>query len=338
MEEYKTNQHYNFASGLPIDYYEKNISNSRTGIDNTLIEINRLLKGIIGAEDPNKKAVEFVDYVLKEGENLLPGIITYYVDRFKCLPTSIQEYALSNTRKTNNYFRDDSGSDKVSFFANTEEYRTKSSSVASQNNQDPIIPVSEHIKNKISPKALSNTVALSNLTDKMSKRSQATPVAQSTYNTISKSTHNNYRTVTPTTNHLEAAKSAKQEIEADSYKKFEDCYRVKREYTFKSNPYNSKHRQDNPSEFIIDKNDDIAASGKSVVYTNSGNIPLKNKLRVEDLFEIMPPTREDTNKHSKTEEEEKSPVLGSAGTDTNILNEKGGKRPTKTYSSKEHKN
>jgi len=336
MEEYKTNQHYNYSIGLPVEYYDINISNEKQDNDIMLIKIGRLFKGIMGAEDPYKAAVDFSEYVIENGGNLLPSIIVFYVDKFKSLPAIIQSHVIQNTSEENNYFREDSGSDKIAFFANTEEYRTSSSSVGSME-QSPATGISEQIKNKISPIALSETIALSQQSEIMTKKSQASKLSDSTYNTISQSTHNNYRTVTPMINHLEAAQLAKTDIEADSYGKFNDCYRVKREYIFKMNPYNIEHRQDNTSEFILDKNDDIIGNNKIAIYTTAGNIPLNNTQRVRDFYSVMPPNREESNKLSKTKEEEKSPIAGGCGTDTNKLNDTGGKDSAKTYNKEELK-
>jgi hypothetical protein len=331
MEEYKTNQHYNFAIGLPIEYYEEHIKNSRDPNDTTLITLSRLFRSIVGTEDPYAEALKFANYLIKNGGNLLPCIIQFYVDKFKSLPVIIQSHIISNTPTTNNYFRDDSGSDKISFFANTEEYRTISSCVMSST-QAPQTTISNHIKNKISPTVFSETVSLSRMAENMVKKSQATPVDQSVYSRISQNTHNNFRTITPTTNHVEAAERSKTTIEADSRKKFNDCYRLNREYIFKSNPYNKLHRQDNTAEYMMDTNKDIVGKDKTAIYTTAGNRPLKNTLRVQDLYSVMPPTRVESNILSKTEEEEKSPIAGESGTDTSNQNEAAGKDPIKTYS------
>jgi hypothetical protein len=336
MEKFKTNQHYNFSTGLPAEYYDEYISNTKEDDDIFLINLSRLFRSINGAEKPYDEALKFTNYLLENGENLLPSTIEFYVDKFKTLPTAIQGHIIQNTRQTNNYFRDDNGSDKLAFFANAEEYRTSSSSVVSQN-QSPDITISEHIKNKISPVALSNTISLSKLSEQMIKKSQASPTSSSTYNIISNSTHNNCRTITPTTTHVEAAKLAKAQIEANSYKTYKDCYRVKRRYVFESNPYVLDNRQDNVSEFILDTNEDIVGKGKTAVYTTAGNIPLKNSLKVQDLYSVMPSSREDANKLSKTEEEEKSPIIGSTGTDTSKQNQEAGDNPIKTYKKELHK-
>lgn len=332
MEQYKTNQHYNFSIGLPIEYYDEHIENDR-GVkeDTTLITLSRLFRSIVGAEDPLAEALKFANYLIENGENLLPCIIQFYVDKFKTLPTKIQSHIIDNTPTTNNYFREDSGSDKIAFFANTEEYRTASSCVMSDNNQEPQNTISNNLKNKISPKAFSETVSLSKMAENMVKKSQAAPVDQTTYNTISQNAHNNFRTITPTTNHIDAAKQAKTDIESDSYKKFDDCYRLNREYLFKSNPYDAAHRQDNISGLMRDTNKDIVGGDKAAVYTTAGNRPLSNTLRVQDFYAVMPPGREDSNKLSKTQEEEKSPIAGESGTDTSKQNEAAGKDPVKTY-------
>ena len=332
MEQYKTNQHYNFSIGLPIEYYDEHIENDR-GVkeDTTLITLSRLFRSIVGAEDPLAEALKFANYLIENGENLLPCIIQFYVDKFKTLPTKIQSHILDNTPTTNNYFREDSGSDKIAFFANTEEYRTASSCVMSDNNQEPQNTISNNLKNKISPRAFSETVSLSKMTENMIKKSQATPVDQTTYNTISQNSHNNFRTITPTTNHVDAASQARLTIESDSYKKFEDCYRLNRNYLFKSNPYDTAHRQDNTAGLMRDTNKDIVGKDKTVVYTTAGNRPLNNTLRVQDFYAVMPPSREDSNKLSKTREEEKSPIAGESGTDTSKQNEAAGKDPVKTY-------
>jgi len=332
MEEYKTNQHYNFSIGLPIEYYDEHIENGRDANDTTLITLSRLFRGIVGAEDPLAEALKFANYLIENGVNLLPCIIQFYVDKFKSLPAKIQSHIIDNTPTTNNYFREDSGSDKIAFFANTEEYRTASSCVMSNNNQDPQNTISNNLKNKISPRAFSETVSLSKMAENMVKKSQATTVDQTTYNTISQNSHNNFRTITPTTNHVDAAKQAKTDIESDSYKKFEDCYRLNRDYIFKSNPYDISHRQDNTAEYMMDTNKDIVGSNKTAVYTTAGNRPLSNTLKVQDFYAVMPPSRVDSNKLSKTQEEERSPIAGESGTDTSKQNEAAGKDPIKTYS------
>jgi hypothetical protein len=332
MEQYKTNRHYNFSIGLPIEYYEAHIKNSRDANDTALITLSRLFRGIVGAEDPFAEALKFANFLIENGVNLLPCIIQFYVDKFKSLPTKIQSHIINNTPTTNNYFREDSGSDKISFFANTEEYRTISSCVMSNNNQKPQNTISNNLKNKISPYAFSETVSLSKMAENMVKKSQATPVDQTTYNTISQNSHNNFRTITPTTNHVEAAELSKSTIEADSYKKFDDCYRLNREYIFKSNPYDISHRQDNTVEYMVDANKDIVGKDKTAVYTTAGNRPLSNTLRVQDFYAVMPPSREESNKLSKTKDEEKSPIAGGSGTDTSKQNEAAGKDPIKTYS------
>jgi hypothetical protein len=332
MEEYKTNQHYNFSIGLPIEYYDEHITNSRDPNDTTLITLSRLFRSIVGAEDPYAEALKFANYLIENGVNLFPCIIQFYVDKFKSLPVKIQSYVIDNTPTTNNYFRDDSGSDKISFLANTEEYRTISSCVMSVSSQAPQTTISNHIKNKISPTVFLETVSLSMMVENMVKNSQATPVDQTTYNTISQNTHNNFRTITPTTNHVEAAKQSKSTIEADSYKKFDDCYRLNREYIFKSNPYDISHRQDNIAEYMEDTNNDIVGSDKTAVYTTAGNRPLSNTLKVQDLYSVMPTAREESNTLSKTEKEAKSPIAGESGTYTSKQNNAAGKDPIKTYS------
>ena len=333
MEQYKTNQHYNFSIGLPKEYYDEHIENDR-GVkeDTTLITLSRLFRSIVGAEDPLAEALKFANYLIENGENLLPCIIQFYVDKFKTLPTKIQSHIINNTPTTNNYFREDSGSDKIAFFANTEEYRTASSCVMSDNNQEPQNTISNNLKNKISPTVFLETVSLSKMAENMVKKSQATPVDQTTYSRISQNAHNNFRTITPTTNHIDAAKQAKTDIESDSYKKFDDCYRLNREYLFKSNPYDVTHRQDDTAALMRDTNKDIVGGDKAAVYTTAGNRPLSNTLRVQDLYAVMPPSREDSNKLSKTQEEEKSPIAGESGTDTSKQNEAAGKDPVETYS------
>jgi hypothetical protein len=331
MEEYKTNQHYNFSIGLPVEYYDEHVKNGRDPNDTALITLSILFRSIVGAEDPYKEALKFANYLIENGGNLLPCIIQFYVDKFKSLPVKLQTYIIDNTPTTNNYFRGDSGSDKIAFFANTEEYRTISSCVMSNNNQEPQNTISNNIKNKISPKALSETISLSRMAEKMVKRSQATPLDQNTYNRISQDSHNNFRTITPTTNHIDAAKEAKTDIESDSYKKFDDCYRLNREYIFKSNPYDKNHRQDNAAEYMMDTNKDIVGKDKTAVYTLAGNRPLGNISRVQDFYAVMPPSREESNKLSKTDKEEKSPISGESGTDTSKLNDAAGKDPIKTY-------
>jgi hypothetical protein len=336
MEEYKTNQHYNFSIGLPVEYYDEHVKNNRDDNDTTLITLSRLFRSIVGAEDPYKEALEFANYLIENGGNLLPCIIQFYVDKFKSLPVKLQTHIIDNTPSTNNYFREDSGSDKIAFFANIEEYRTISSCVMSNSDQEPQNTISNNIKNKISPKAFSETISLSRMAEKMVKRSQATPIDQNTYTRISQDSHNNYRTITPTTNHIDAAKEARTDIESDSYKKFDDCYRLNREYIFKSNPYDISHRQDNIAEFMMDTNKDIVGNDKTAVYTLAGNRPLSNTLRVQDFYAVMPPSREESNKLSKTDKEEKSPIAGESGTDTSNLNDAAGKDPIKTYDTKKH--
>ena len=336
MEEYKTNQHYNFSIGLPVEYYDEHVKNNRDNNDTALITLSRLFRSIVGAEDPYKEALEFANYLIENGEDLLPCIIQFYVDKFKSLPVKLQAHIIDNTPTKNNYFREDSGSDKIAFFANTEEYRAMSSCVMSDDNQDPQDTISNNIKNKISPKAFSETVSLSKMAEKMVKRSQATPVDQATYNTISQNSHNNFRTITPTTNHIDAAKLAKTDIESDSRKKFDDCYRLNREYIFKSNPYDMNHRQDNTAEYMMDANTDIVGKDKTAVYTIAGNIPLSNTLRVQDFYAVMPLSRDESNKLSKTDKEEKSPIAGESGTDTSKLNEGAGKDPIETYFKEKH--
>lgn len=331
MEEHKTNQHYNFAIGLPIEYYDEHITNNRDPKDATLITLARYFRTIVGAEDPYAAALIFANYLIENGINLSPCVIQFYVDKFKSLPAKIQSYIIDNTPLENNYFREDSGSDKIAFFANTEEYRTISSCIMSSNDQEPQNTISNHIKNKISPKAFSETVSLSKMAENMVKKSQATPVDQTTYNTISQNSHNNFRTITPTTNHVDAANEAKNDIEADSYKKFDDCYRLNREYIFKSNPYDIAHRKDGVADYMIDTNKDIVGDSAAAVYTTAGNRPINNTLRVQDLYAIMPPSREDSNKLSKTREEEKSPIAGESGTDTSKQNDRAGKDPIITY-------
>ena len=336
MEEYKTNQHYNFSIGLPVEYYDEHVKNGRDPNDTALITLSILFRGIVGAEDPYKEALKFANYLIENGGNLLPCIIQFYVDKFKTLPTKIQSHIIDNTPTTNNYFREDSGSDKIAFFANTEEYRTASSCVMSNNNQEPQNTISNNIKNKISPKALSETISLSKMAEKMVKRSQATPLDQNTYNRISQDSHNNFRTITPTTNHVAAASAAKIDIESDSYKKFEDCYRLNREYLFKSNPYDISHRQDNAAEYMMDTNKDIVGKDKTAVYTTAGNRPLSNTLRVQDFYAVMPPSRDDSNKLSKTKKEERSPIAGESGIDTSKQNGAAGKDPIETYYKEKH--
>lgn len=331
MDEYRTNQHYNFSIGLPIEYYEEYIKNERDPEDDILITLSVLYRGIVGAEDPYEETLKFAEYLLEKGEKLLPCIIQFYVDKFKNLPIKLQTHILDNTRIKNNYFRDDCGSDKIAFFANREEYRTISSCVMPDMNQEPQNTISDNIKNKISIKAFSETVSLSRVVENMIKKSQATPMEQNIYDIISDDSHNNFRTITPTTYHLEAAKEAKEQIEADSYDKFEDCYRLNREYLFKSNPYDVTHRQDNTAEYMMDENKDIVGKEKTAVYTMAGNRPLGNTLRVQDLYAVMPPGREESNKLSKTDKEEKSPIAGESGTDTSKQNESAGKDPRETY-------
>lgn len=339
----KTNQHYNFFTGLPLEYYDENIDNTLEDNDIILINLSRYFRSINGAENPNKEALLFANYLIENGENLLPAIIEFYVDKFKTLPVSIQEYVLERTPLKNNYFREDTGSDKLACFANSLEYSTRSSRVNWNLDQLPDILVSESIKNKISPKVYEKTFELSLITEQMCKQSNATQIKeieQSSYSnkeTISNTTHNNYRTITTTNTHVEAAKRAKEQIQSNSYKAYHDCYRVKREYGFGVNPYDKNKRQDETTQLILDKNLDIVSKDNPAVYTTAGDKVLPNTQKVHDLFDIMPLTREITNNESK-KEDQYPPQHGSTGKDTNKLNETAGKNSIKTYDKSKHKN
>lgn len=338
----KTNQHYNFFIGLPVEYYEKNIENSRESIDIFLVNLSRYFKSINGAEDPNKEALKFANYLIENGENLLPAIIEFYVDKFKTLSQPIQDYVLGKTPIKNNYFREDTGSDKLACSANTAEYNSRSSRVNWDTSQPPDILASESIKNKISPKAFERTLELSMITEKMSKQSNATQikeVEQTLYSqkeTIANTTHNNYRTITSTNTHVEAAKRAKEQIQSNSYKTYHDCYRVKREYGFGVNPYDRTKRQDETTELIIDKNLDIVSKDSPAVYTTAGDKILPNTQKVHDLFDVMPLTREKTNTESK-KDDQYPPQHGSTGKDTNKLNDTAGKDSPKTFDKSKYK-
>lgn len=356
MKHPKTNRHYDFSIGLSLEFYEKNIENKLTEIDKILIKLGRLYRSINGAEEPQIKALEFAKFLIKEGERLLPAVIEYYVDKFNSLSASIRSFVLANTPEKNNYFKDSTGSDKLATFANSLEYRTRSSSVtwAKSPQQALDIFVSENLKNKVSPKAFLATVSLTDLTERMCRSSTAIKIegVERPYyiggkETIAASPHNNFRTITSTNTHVEAANLAKQQIQINSYNKYHDCYRVKREYVFEANPYLRTHRSDLTTEYILDSNTDLVTPDNLEIYTTAGDKPLVPF--VHDLYDIMPVLREKMEEIAAGDveiqkelgcpdvEKEMPPQIGSSGMKSNEHNETAGISPIKTYDHKLHK-
>jgi hypothetical protein len=358
MKHPKTNRHYDFSIGLSLEFYEKHIENKINEIDKILIELGKLFRSINGAEEPHVKALEFANFLIKEGERLLPAIIEYYVDKFKSLSASIQIFVLANTPDKNNYFKDSTGSDKLATFANSLEYRTRSSSInwARRPSEQALdIFVSENLKNKISPKAFSSAVSLTDITERMCRGSNAISIEgieRSYYiggkETIAASPHNNFRTITSTNTHVEAANLARQQIQINSYNKYHDCYRVKREYVFEANPYVKTHRVDLTTEYILDSNTDLVAEKSLEIYTTAGDKPLTPF--VHDLHDIMPILRDKMDELAAGDieiqkslgcsdiEREIPPQIGSAGIRPNEHNDTAGISPIITYDHKLHKN
>lgn len=330
MNSVKTNIPYNFSTGLSIDYYDNYIENSRSAEDIFILNANRLYQKINGAEDPYNIALDFANYILENGENLLPAIVDHYVLKFKALSPAIRDYVINNTRTTNNYFRDDNGSDKIAILGNVTEYRNRSSSNPDDNKQDPETTISENIQNKISPNVFKETLFLSSLVENITKLSVP---EKGVFNSITSSTHNNYKTVTPSLELYAAAKEAKTDIETNTYNDFDDCYRVKRLFKFKHNPYNVEMRQDYTSDFIIDANPDITTS--KIVYTQSGNVLAKPK--INDFYTIMPLSRDVMNKPGKNDTTEFTPNVGSLGSETNKLADSFKDSNIKSYDSSKHR-
>lgn len=330
MNSVKTNAPHNFSTGLSIDYYDKYIENIRSEDDIFILNINILYQKINGAEDPYERALDFANYILENGENLLPAIIDHYVVKFKALSPAIRDYVIKNTRATNNYFRDDNGSDKLAILGNVTEYRNRSSSNPDDNKQDPETNISENIQNKISPNIFKETLFLSSLVENITKLSVP---EKGVFNSITNSTHNNFKTITPSLDLYAGAKEAKTDIETDTYNDFEDCYRVKRLFKFKHNPYNVEMRQDFTSDFIVDENPDITTS--KIIYTQSGNVLAKPK--IDDFYTVMPLSREEMNKPGKTNTIEYPPIIGSLGSKTNKLNDNFKDSNIKSYDASKHR-
>jgi hypothetical protein len=309
MNSFNTNRHYNFIAGYPKEYYKYFLQNRLESGDDDLIELSRLFKSINGSDDPYEAALKYAKYLLEKGVNILPSSIIYFVERFETLADDIKEFVLQNTPIEHNYFRKDSGSDRIGFLARAQEARTSSSLTPTNGPQSTSLVVPEHLANKLPPPALRNIVELSYLTDQIIKGSQSTEVDSEKYqNNVLKNTHNDWESITPSTRHVEAAEIAKPLIEARTYERFKDIYRVM-QYLLMHRPYDKKHRQDLTTENMIDTNPDIVAPGSAVVYTVAGDVIKKNTQTPPDLYSIEPPTRAQDQIVAGS-----GPIGGSAGT------------------------
>lgn len=340
-EIFKSNRHYDLNTGLTKEFYEKHFENTLEDKDKILLKLGRLFRSIMGAEDPYMEAYKFGKYLICVGEKILPASVVYYVDKFKTLPQPIQDFVICKLdEEPNNYLRNDTGSDKVAWFARKQEYRTRSWQIPIQGNgqSDPDLTVSEHMANKISPIDITKSIELGEQLTQMITDSNPDQISIGTYQElILEGVHNNWKHITPTIRHVLAAIIAKPEIESRSRKRFNDLYRVEHEYLFRNRPYTPDHRQDNPTEKIIDKNQDIVGKDKKITYNTVGDVALNASSKILDLSMIMPLSRDDSNKFSKTEKEEKSPELGAVGTESNKQNEAGGTGLQPTYDSEKHK-
>lgn len=327
MNSFNTNRHYNFIAGYPKEYYKYFLQNRLESADDYLIELSRLFKSINGSEDPYEAALKYANYLIENGPNILPSSIIYFVERFETLSDDVQEYVLKNTPIEHNYFRKDNGSDRIGFLARAQEARTSSSLMPTNASQSPSLVVPEHLANKLPPPALRNIVELSYLTDQIIKGSQSVEMDSEKYqNNILKNSHNDWESITPSTRHVEAAEIAKPLIEARTYERFKDVYRVMHDYVFMHRPYDKKHRQDLTTENMIDTNPDIVAPGSAVVYTVAGDVIKKNTQTPPDLYSIEPRERAQDQIFAGS-----GPIGGSAGAAENKLNATAGRNPISTF-------
>ena len=65
--------------------------------DDFLIDLNRLFLGISSAINPYQQALTFANYLIRNGINLLPSDIMFFVRKFRTLPEAIQDYVIQNT-------------------------------------------------------------------------------------------------------------------------------------------------------------------------------------------------------------------------------------------------
>ena len=264
-----------YSKGYTKEYIKENFDNKIEPADNFLIDLNRLFLGISSAINPYQQALTFANYLIRNGVNLLPSDIMFFVRKFRTLPEAIQDYVIQNTGEENNYFRTDVCSDKVAFLARASEYHTNSSLVPAKGGNQPVgLGMSERIANKISPANLRNTVELVMLTNEVTKRSQPTSETYDEYvNKITNKAHNKWRNIGPALRPGKIAERARPKIEARAKERFKDLFRVFHEFLFKHRPYDIQHREDMKElEYIIDKNSDTHEPGAATVRDINGNI------------------------------------------------------------------
>lgn len=337
-DKLKTNRPAFFEKGYPKEYIKRNFDNKLEPSDDYLIDLSRLFLGISGAINPYHQALTFANYLIRNGVNLLPSVIMFYVKKFRTLPEAIQDYVIQNTPEENNYFRKDVCSDKVAFLARASEYHTNSSLVPAKGDNQPVgLGVSERIANKITPANLRNTVELVMLTNEVTKRSQPTSETVDEYvNKTTNKAHNKWKNIGPAIRPGKIAERAKPKIEARAYEKFKDLFRVFHEYQFKHRPYDIQQREDSELEHIIDKNLDTHSSGAATIRTAFGGMIEGFVQRNKSDSAVMAPTREQSADLTRTRQGT-GPIGGTAGDATNKLNSTAGQAPVESFDSERHK-
>lgn len=281
-DKIKTNRPSLFTKGYPKEYIKENFDNKLEPADDFLIDLSRLFLGIDGAINPYQQALTFANYLIRNGVNLLPSVIIFFVNKFRTLPEAIQDYVIQNTPQENNYFRKDGCSDKVAFLARLSQYNTNSSLVPAPGKEQPVgLGMSERIANKIPPANLRNAVELKRLTNEVSIRSQPTTETYDSYvgKITGRRAHYMWRSLVPTLKPRQVAEKAKPIIEARAAQKFKDLWRVL-EYKLKHRPYDPEHREDIDPEYPIKIHKD-AQGNTSYSAKTLGNVTIdgyENKL------------------------------------------------------------
>jgi hypothetical protein len=269
-----TNRPSLYSKGYTKEYIKENFDNNLEPADDFIIDLSRLFLGINGAINPYQQALTFANYLIRNGTNLLPSVILFFVDKFRTLPESIQDYVIQNTPQENNYFRKDGCSDKVGFLARLSQYNTNSSLVPAPGREQPVgLGMSERMANKISPANLRNTVELVRLTNEVAIRSQPTRETYDKY--VEKLTgptaHNMWRNISPTLKPRETWEKAAPTILQQLAREFGDLWRIF-QYKLYHRPYDTEQREDIKPEYIINKNSSSAKTFGNVTIEGYENM------------------------------------------------------------------
>jgi hypothetical protein len=271
-DKISTNRPSLFTKGYPKEYIKENFDNKLEPADDFIIDLSRLFLGINGAINPYQQALTFANYLIRNGTNLLPSVILFFVDKFRTLPEAIQDYVIQNTPQENNYFRKDGCSDKVAFLARLSQYNTNSSLVPAPGREQPVgLGMSERIANKISPAHLRNVVELVRLTNEVTIRSQPTTDSYDKYvgRLTGRRAHNMCKNIVPTLKPRQVWEKAQPTILQQAAQRFGDLWRIF-QYKLNHRPYDPEQREDIEQEYIIDKNLDTQGPASSSAKTIGG--------------------------------------------------------------------